>query len=303
MLCLSGQKIQTDSTLSFVNIPTNCLLLKIIMTAKRVKGRPKAASPIKKVSKPIAKPSIKSTKSPSPVKSANPKNATKKQPIPAPPPKSTPKVKTPVSKAGGASAKASVKATKDVSEASPRVSGRARKVLDYNAMAKGEEKVKVISPVKPTTAAVVASKKAKIEPKSEVIEAKSQPKKNAPQPKKKNVKKETPKSKANGEIVVEKKSDADDVKIVVEKEKPKLKRSAKETVPEETEQPKAKKICKANNEIPVETVEKKMARLHGSESPTRSSSRKSAPAIGKKQLCTLLPQNGIKSGFSPPSEV
>merc|ERR1712183_506676 len=133
----------------------NCLLVKIIMTAKRVKGRPKAASPIKKVSKPIAKPSIKSTKSPSPVKSANPKNATKKQPTPAP--KSTPKVKTAVSKAG-ASAKASPKPTKDVSEASPRVSGRVRKVLDYNAMAKGEDKEKV-SPVKPTTA---ASKKAKI---------------------------------------------------------------------------------------------------------------------------------------------
>ena len=74
-------------------------------------------------------------------------------------PKSTPKVKTPVSKAVASAKTSSAKITKDVPEASPRVSGRARKILDYNAMAKGEEKVKVISPVKTTTTA--ASKKAK----------------------------------------------------------------------------------------------------------------------------------------------
>ena len=250
------------------------------MTAKRVKGRPKAASPIKKVSKPIAKPSIKSTKSPSPVKSANPKNATKK-PTTSVAPKSTPKVKTPVSKAVASAKTSSAKITKDVPEASPRVSGRARKILDYNAMAKGEEKVKV-SPVKTTTTA--ASKKAKIELKSEVIESNS-PKKNAQPPsKKKPVKKETEnKSKTNGEKVVEKKSDA--TVEIVEKEKLKLKRPANEMVePEEAEQPKAKKICKVNNEISEESAVKKVA----TETPTRSSSRKSAPSTGKRHCIILV---------------
>ena len=255
------------------------------MTAKRVKGRPKAANPIKTVSKPIAKPSIKSTKSPSPVKSANPKNATKK-PTTSVAPKSTPKVKTPVSKAVASAKTSSAKITKDVPEASPRVSGRARKILDYNAMAKGEEKVKVISPVKTTTTA--ASKKAKIELKSEVIESNNSPKKNAQPPsKKKPVKKETEnKSKTNGEKVVEKKSDGANVEIV-EKEKPKLKRPANEMVePEEAEQPKAKKICKVNNEISEESAVKKVA----TETPTRSSSRKSAPSTGKRH-CIILVYN------------
>ena len=252
------------------------------MTAKRVKGRPKAANPIKTVSKPIAKPSIKSTKSPSPVKSANPKNATKK-PTTSVAPKSTPKVKTPVSKAVASAKTSSAKITKDVPEASPRVSGRARKILDYNAMAKGEEKVKV-SPVKTKTTA--ASKKAKTELKSEVIESNNSPKKNAqPQSKKKPVKKETEnKSKTNGEKVVEKKSDGANVEIV-EKEKPKLKRPANEMVePEEAEQPKAKKICKVNNEIPAESAVKKVA----TETPTRSSSRKSAPSTGKRHCIILV---------------
>ena len=256
------------------------------MTAKRVKGRPKAANPIKTVSKPIAKPSIKSTKSPSPVKSANPKNATKK-PTASVAPKSIPKVKTPVSNAIASAKASSAKITKDVPEASPRVSGRARKILDYNAMAKGEEKVKVSSPVKTTTTA--ASKKAKIELKSEVIESNS-PKKNAQPPsKKKPVKKETEnKSKTNGEKVVEKKSDDANVEIV-EKEKPKLKRPANEMVePEEAEQPKAKKICKVNNEISEESAVKKVA----TETPTRSSSRKSAPATGKRH-CIILVYNKI----------
>ena len=256
------------------------------MTAKRVKGRPKAANPIKTVSKPIAKPSIKSTKSPSPVKSANPKNATKK-PTTSVAPKSTPKVKTPVSKAVASAKASSAKITKDVPEASPRVSGRARKILDYNAMAKGEEKVKV-SPVKTTTTA--ASKKAKIELKLEVIESNS-PKKNAQPPsKKKPVKKETEnKSKTNGEKVVEKKSNDANVEIV-EKEKPKLKRPANEMVePEEAEQPKAKKICKVNNEISEESAVKKVA----TETPTRSSSRKSAPSTGKRHYIIVVLYNKI----------
>ena len=254
------------------------------MTAKRVKGRPKAANPIKTVSKPIAKPSIKSTKSPSPVKSANPKNATKK-PTTSVAPKSTPKVKTPVSKAVASAKTSSAKITKDVPEASPRVSGRARKILDYNAMAKGEDKVVKVSPVKTTTTA--ASKKAKIELKSEVIESNNSPKiKNAQPPsKKKPVKKETEnKSKTNGEKVVEKKSDDANVEIV-EKEKPKLKRPANEMVePEEAEQPKAKKICKVNNEISAESAVKKVA----TETPTRSSSRKSAPSTGKRHCIILV---------------
>ena len=47
-------------------------------------------------------------------------------------------MKTPVSKAVASAKTSSAKITKDVPEASPRVSGRARKILDYNAMAKGE---------------------------------------------------------------------------------------------------------------------------------------------------------------------
>ena len=112
------------------------------MTARKVKGRTKASSPAKSVKKTIVNSPSKTKTNASPKKPVNSKVNSK--------PAKTAKQASKPTKTTSNSLNKKSSPSKPVVEASPRVSGRARKVLDYNAMAKGDISEKpAVNNVKP----------------------------------------------------------------------------------------------------------------------------------------------------------